>query len=290
LVKYLRHTEIDRSRWDLCIENASFETLYPYSWYLDLVSNNWEGLVKGDYEMVMPLTRTKKFGFNFLLQPILAQQLGIFSKNQPDSSEIIDFIEAIPPGFRYIDICLNKQNIDLPGKIRQYERVNHELDLKAGEAYNNNTRRNLQKAREHSFIVREINVIQYLDLKYSAEKRVPVKRDYLQNLFEGLESMKRAQAFGVFLDEELQSAAILGYSNSRVIYMNGCSGENGKENRSMFVLMDHLIDSSRSRYSIFDFEGSNLPGVARFFEGFGATRTSYPRIVKTKFPFIRPGK
>ena len=95
MVKYLRHTEIDRTRWDLCIENASFETLYPYSWYLDLVSNDWEGLVKGDYEMVMPLTRTKKFGFNFLLQPILAQQLGIFSKNQPDSSEIIDFIEAV---------------------------------------------------------------------------------------------------------------------------------------------------------------------------------------------------
>ena len=69
--------------------------------------------------------------------------------------------------------------------------------------------------------------------------------------------------------------------------MNGSSSDMGKENRAMFVLMDRLIEFSRSSYPVFDFEGSNLPGVARFFEGFGAVKTVYPRIVKTKFPFIR---
>ena len=60
----------------------------------------------------------------------------------------------------------------------------------------------------------------------------------------------------------------------------------GKENRAMFVLMDHLIRQSRQADKIFDFEGSNIPGVARFFEGFGGKRTIYRRIVRKGLPFI----
>jgi hypothetical protein len=33
-----------------------------------------------------------------------------------------------------------------------------------------------------------------------------------------------------------------------------------------------------------DFEGSMIPGIARFFEGFGATETKYLRIIKSSFP------
>jgi len=54
----------------------------------------------------------------------------------------------------------------------------------------------------------------------------------------------------------------------------------------MFVLMEKLIEQSRGDFPVFDFEGSTLPGVARFFEGFGGLKTIYPRIKKTKFPFI----
>ncbi|MFC2112037.1 hypothetical protein ACFLTA_02110 [Bacteroidota bacterium] len=287
MVRYLKHTAIDRKKWDLRIETAAMETLYPYSWYLDLVSPGWEGLVKGDYEMVMPLTRSRKFGFNFLLQPILAQQLGIFSENQPTRSEIGEFINSIPSTFRYIDICLNSQNPDLPEGVRYKEKVNHVLDLGTDADYNTNTNRNLQKGREHLFAFENITVDQYLDLKYSEENKPPVKRDYLKGLFGGLVSMKRAEVTGLFLEGDLQAAAVLGFASTRVIYMNGSSSFEGKENRAMFVMMDQLIESSRNKYPVFDFEGSNLPGVARFFEGFGAVKTLYLRIVKTKFPFFR---
>jgi hypothetical protein len=287
MIEHLRHEEIEREQWDRCIAGASFETIYPYSWYLDLVSPEWEGLVMGDYEMVMPLTPSRKFGFHFLLQPILAQQLGIFSLDAPNEFEIEDFLRAIPSRFMVTDICLNSQNLKIPERIRHFYRVNYELDLRDfATSYSTNTKRNLQKGREHPFEFREIDMAQYLDLKYASEEDIQVGRDYLDRLFGGLARRKRAEAFGLYLEDELHASAILGYAWSRVIYMNGCSSAAGKESRAMFVLMDRLIDLSRERYPLFDFEGSNLPGVARFFEGFGAFETSYPRILMTKLPFF----
>ncbi|MCK4749660.1 MAG: GNAT family N-acetyltransferase, partial [Bacteroidales bacterium] len=146
---------------------------------------------------------------------------------------------------------------------------------------------NLQKGKAHPFEFKDIPIEEYLDFKYSAVERVPVGRDYLGKLFMGLAGTKRAEAFGLFLDGDLQAVAILGYARTRAIYMNGCSTPAGKETRAMFVLMDRLIERTRGKFPVFDFEGSNLPGVARFFEGFGGRKTLYPRIVRTKFPLFR---
>ncbi len=287
MIRFIEHTDIEKDKWDGCIAGAAFETLYPYSWYLDLSSPGWGGLVKGDYEAVMPLTITRKFGFQMLLQPILAQQLGIFSADPPDETLISEFISAIPSRFRYIDINLNSLNMKLPEGIRHKERANYELSLgDSATTYNTNTMRNLQKGRAYPFDFREIRVGQYLELKYSPEENIPARKAYLRRIFGGLESIERAGIFGLYFGEELQAAAVLGYAETRVVYMNGCSNLPGKETRAMFVLIDQLIGKSRGKFPVFDFEGSDLPGVARFFDGFGAYRTIYPRIIIRKFPFL----
>jgi hypothetical protein len=290
VIKLLAHTEIDREKWDHCISQSAFETIYPYSWYLDLVSPGWDALVLDDFRAVMPLTWTKKMGFRLLLQPVLAQQLGVFTRDSPGTALLEGFLDNIPARFRYIDICLNKKNRDIPGKWDSIERHNYELDLSVPEdSYNTNTRRNLQKGQTQDFDFRSISTKEYLYLKFHGirETRPAVRWSYLENLFEGLLRLKKAEIFGLFREDELQAAAILGYAVSRTIYLNGCNSDAGKENRAMFVLMDRLISRSRGAEKIFDFEGSNIPGVARFYEGFGGKRTIYPRIVKTSFPFLR---
>jgi hypothetical protein len=290
VIKLLGHTQIDREKWDHCISHSVFETIYPYSWYLDLVSPGWDALVLDDFRAVMPLTWTKKMGFRLLLQPILAQQLGIFSRDSLDSALLEEFLENIAARFRYIDICLNHENGDIPEEWDSFERHNYELDLSGPEdSYSTNTRRNLQKGQSQYFDFRSISAGEYLTLKFHGIKdaRPAVRWRYLENLIEGLLRLKKAEIFGLFRGDDLQAAAILGYAVSRTIYLNGCNSDAGKENRAMFVLMDKLISQSRGADRIFDFEGSNIPGIARFYEGFGGKRTIYPRIVKTSFPFLR---
>lgn len=288
MIRYLEHKDIKKDNWDRCIETARSETIYPYSWFMDRVSPGWGGLVQGDYEAVMPLPEQRKYGFHISLQPLLTQQLGVFSEGTVEQETLTGFMNAIPKKFRYVNICLNAGNNSLPESIRGTGRVNYELDLTdSGKEYNKNVKRNLQKAQEHAFEVREITIDRYIDFKYSGEGQSHIPRNYMENLYGGLEQLGRTWTYGLFLKDEPVAAAVLGFAKTRVIYLNGVSSPLGKETRAMFVLMDRLITDARDRTPVFDFEGSDIPGVASFFKGFGGNKTSYPRIVIARFPLFR---
>src|SRR3990172_7490113 len=100
MITYLKHSEIDKPKWDKCIQNSSNGLIYAYSWYLDFVSPNWQALVRGDYEYVMPLTCKKKYGINYLHQPFFAQQLGVFSSAVLSDYDVDEFLSLIPEKFK----------------------------------------------------------------------------------------------------------------------------------------------------------------------------------------------
>ena len=52
-IRHLRHNEINYSLWDKCITNAKNSLVYASTWYLDVVSPDWEALVAGNYEYIM---------------------------------------------------------------------------------------------------------------------------------------------------------------------------------------------------------------------------------------------
>ena len=58
-IRHLRHNEINYSLWDKCITNAKNSLVYASTWYLDVVSPDWEALVAGNYEYIMPLPDRK---------------------------------------------------------------------------------------------------------------------------------------------------------------------------------------------------------------------------------------
>ena len=97
LIEYKKHSEIDRQRWDACIEGSVNRLPYALSWWLDTVCPDWDALVEDDYRAVMPLTRDRKFGFDYLYQPYFTQQLGVFSSLRPVMPEwSSQFLDAIP--------------------------------------------------------------------------------------------------------------------------------------------------------------------------------------------------
>src|ERR1017187_1866717 len=110
MIKLLSHSEINRTNWDARIASSLNSTVYPYSWYLDLVSPGWEALVEGNYESVMPLTANKKYGITYLYQPFFTQQLGVFSARKLSPAKVNDFLSQVPGKFKFIEINLNVGN------------------------------------------------------------------------------------------------------------------------------------------------------------------------------------
>jgi len=54
--------------------------------------------------------------------------------------------------------------------------------------------------------------------------------------------------------------------------------------RSMFLMFNELISEYAGTDKVLDFEGSEIPGVARFFKGFGAVKQHYYHLHINKLP------
>jgi hypothetical protein len=291
MIRYFAHTEIDREKWDRCIENSCFETIYPCSWYLDLVSPGWEGLVMDDYKAVFPITWKKKYGINYVVQPVLAQQLGVFSTIKLSGAAVQSFLNLIPEKFKHIDICLNSSN-EIQGKeFKIYKRINYELNTEKDTddpepGYSTNTKRNIKRAVQNQLAIKSADVEAYIQLRRESDKAgfKPEHYTWLEKLFSGIIKQGRGEITGAFDNDKLCAAVFWAFSKTRVIYLNASSNETGKDKRAMFLLVDHCIRKNAGKKAVMDFEGSMIPGIARFFKGFGAEEMNYYRIIKSSFP------
>ena len=159
MIRYLRHKEIDREKWDRCIEQSVNGIVYARSWYLDIVSPGWEALEENDYQSVFPLTGASKMGIRYLRQPFFTQQLGLFSTGPLSMDSVTAFLRAIPAKFRFAEIHLNSFNTLDKGLFRGGFRKNHELELvlpysSLAAKYSQNTSRNIRKAVEAGVTVK----------------------------------------------------------------------------------------------------------------------------------------
>jgi len=294
MIKYLRYAHIDKVKWDKCIDDSFNGVIYAYSWYLDVVCEEWEALVEGDYERVFPINFRKKAGVSIIFQPFFTQQLGLFSRTEL-SPEIIDsFLEAIPSKYKVIDLNLNIHNkANHPG-FEYTPQVNHELDLIADytdlrKNYSSNTKRNLVKAESQGLsVVKGIKpdiVIELFranrgkDIKVLQESNYQkLKRLIYTCIYKGI-----GNVYGVYTDENVLCAgAVFLLSKKKAVFIfSGLSAE-GRDKRAMFYMIDHFIRENANKHLTLDFDGSNDESLARFYKGFGSTRIDIPRISKNK--------
>jgi hypothetical protein len=295
-IQLLKREEIDDKRWNGCVHFAISAMPYAYTWYLDNVCEEWEGLVLGSYRAVMPLVFEKKWGFSYLYQPFFTQQLGIFS-DMPVSQNLVDaFFEKIPSKYKYIDIQLNESNLP-PGHFEVEERPNYLLELKESyenirKGYSGNLLKNLVKAEKNDLkyynnLKPETFVDFYVEttgkkIKGFKEKH---KHSMLRIIYQAL-YYNMGGVIGVYKDKELIAANFLLFHPQRTINLLPAANDEGKKCGAMAFLMDTVIKIGAGQRKFLDFEGSSIDGVARFYESFGAKKTSYLRVKRNNLPPI----
>lgn len=296
MIKYLKYDQIDKQKWDNCIDNAFNGSIYAYSWYLDIVCEEWDALVEGDYESVFPIPFKKKMGIYIIYQPFFTQQLGVFSRSKLTPDIVNEFLEAIPARFKLIDLNLNIHNqIDLSGFSHQLM-VNHELDLisdyqQLKANYSTNTRRNLTKSEKSDlFIVKEVKPDDIIELfRENRGKGIKVLKEFnylrLRRLIYTCIYRDAGKVFAAYTSEnELCAGAIFIESHKKAVFIFSGQSEEGRERRAMFLLIDHFINLHANKHLTLDFDGSNDEALSRFYKGFGSTRIDYLRISRNTLP------
>ncbi|MCB8998955.1 MAG: hypothetical protein H6540_02650 [Bacteroidales bacterium] len=291
MIRYLENREVDRIKWDVCMENSTQPLIYGISWYLDLVAPGWCALVNEDYSAVMPLPVKSRYGIQYCIQPIYAQQLGIFSNTELNSATIHEFLEAIPRKFKIIKLNLNSQNFlanSLPGEKKN---TNYILSLEniyemILDGYSANTRRNIQKASGLNISFDgSIDDLIRLKTENTALGRKRVPSGLISAFIKGV--MDKAAGFicSASWEGEICASVFFIHYKKRIYYLIPVSNSTGKERKAMFAIIDIVIQKFSGSQMILDFEGSNIQGLARFFEGFGAEKTFYPGITINRLPF-----
>lgn len=285
MIRHLLNHEIDRTLWDGCISNALNHRVYGYSWYLDLVCDDWNALVLDDYQAVFPLPFRRKLGLRYVYTPFFVQQLGLFCTLHEQFHLVDGFLDFIRKKYILADIYLPEQAF--PARYTVAARNNYELPL--GEAYpalsgrySDNLKRNLRNAQKH-----DLRILPHADpgaivsmfrqgkgAGISHWQEVHYQR--FRRLFHDLEHRGHARTWGAYTaDNQLIAGVIFFFDKKHAILIFSGVSEEGKEKSGSPMIIDTLIREMAGSSMVLDFEGSMDPGLARFYASFGATVKHY---------------
>ncbi|MEE2700141.1 MAG: hypothetical protein VYD71_02110 [Bacteroidota bacterium] len=277
MIKFFANNEIDKQRWDSCLEQSEDAKVYAYSWYLDVVSPNWAALIEDDYKSIFPIPIKKKFGISYIAQPLFTQQLGLFSIDKVLAVQL--FLEAIPKKFWLRSLQIHSELKNIQTKDNFELDVSTDID-KIRKKYSQNVKRNLKKAAEQQFTIKECDnksLIQLFKEDKGKEVMGMNNKAYsiLSNLLDKLKEKKKGNCYGLFKDTKLISGAFFANCFGRSIYLFSASNAYAKEVGANHSLIDSYIQHYKKESVILDFEGSMIPSLARFYASFGAVKKSY---------------
>lgn len=282
-IQYLTYQNINKQKWDNCIQNSVNHLIYSESWYLDIVCpDKWNALVLGDYEVVMPLPLKSKLGLTYVQQPIWTQQLGVFSTTEITPKLINTFLQALPKKLAMVSLNLNEHNFIEAYKLAPKTNLIADLNKTYEELktnFSSNTKRNCNKAAKSNLTtdLSSKDVAGFINF-FKTNIQNPIS-DYhyntLQKLVEYAVDNNKGFIALVKLDDEIIAASFILKSENRLIYRTGTSNPKGKEVNAMFLLVNEIIEQNANTNYKLDFEGSELEGVARFYKGFGALNFPY---------------
>lgn len=292
-IRYLRRNQMDADKWDDCVRKAANGLIYGYSFYLDALSNNWDGLVLGDYEAVMPLPYRKKFGLYYIYQPLLVAQLGVFGKID-DEDTVVDFLQSIPPHFRLVDLPLNGL-YHLPPAFQPRQRMNFVLPLNTSydtlsANYRSQLKRNLKKAAgKNCTVSKNIDLTSILHLAKRFTPGLKTETALLArfaHLFALLQAQGKAINYGVYEGGKLLASAVFFFSHHRAYYILVGNDPEGRHAGASHLLIDRFIRDHAETGIRLDFEGSDEPTLAFFYSSFGATAAPYTQVRINRLPWF----
>jgi len=297
-INYLTYQQINKAKWDNCIDRADNGLIYGYSFYLDSMAKHWDALVLDDYEAVMPLTWNKKYGIHYLYQPPFTACLGVFGK-ELTAETVNEFLKSIPPTFKYWDIYFNPGNVFRLKDFDLYKRRNYVTKLNNSydnlyAAYRENIQRNIKKSELYQLHINKnivlSDVIQLAKEQANSFSAI-ADEDYnrFEALFQILHSKQKAVTYGMYTKAgQLIASAVFFFSHKRAYYIMVGNHPDGKTLGASHALINAFIKDHAGTDLLLDFEGSDISSLAFFYSSFGAVEEQYSAIKLNRLPkFIK---
>jgi len=297
-LKYIPHNEIDKMKWDACIKSSFNGLIWGFSWYLDIACSNWDAIIEGDYQKVMPLPFINKYNQLHVVVPPFVKQLGVFSIGKLNATIIDAFIQTIPEKFRHISLPLNDMNKTSVTNYKITPIKNYQLDLiQPYESLLDNisveTQKKVMSALDKNLTVkRNISTEEFVSFYKTSSYRSSAKLTkgnevVLTPLINTLTRFNLAEVHGAYNEEdELCGVAFF------LIYLNRLSltliatSQKGEELHADYMLVNEFIRSNANKNVTLDFPQNAKDKWLDFITGFGATQTITSLLHRNNLPFF----
>jgi hypothetical protein len=289
-------------------ETAATSTLFQQDWWLDAVcgAQNWDALIyetNGNIIGAWAYPLKKKYYLKLITMPMLTPGTGplitCFEGQKPASQlsheqQVLDELISQLSPFDLFDLYflpLYKNHLSFFWKgFDQSTRYTYILkDLsdtdKIFEAFNSSIRTQIRKAEK------EINVTESDDIKLfykinaltfkRQNKQVPYSLVYVKQIDEACKKNKcRKILLAKDKEGNIHAALYLVWDKQSAYYLMGGADEAYKSSGAYSLLLWNAIKTSAGLTGQFNFCGSMLPNVERFFRSFGGEQTPYFHIKK----------
>jgi hypothetical protein len=296
-VRILKRSQIDDAKWNQAIRQAVNSLPYAYTWYLDSLCSRWVALVVNEYDFVMPVPVGRKWGMRYVYQPLFCQQLGVFYKRRSDT--IIDLmLDFATKKFIFVNLNGNYHNLH-PSLVRKGLVLKKNLVLSLDgslreiqNGYTDNTNRNIKKGQKAGlvFAEEETNAFEaftdfyiahtaHKDAKFKEKNIASLKRLVQQFIIHECGRMYTARTPG----GDMCAGVIVVENNKRIIHLLPAADDYARQNGGMHFLVNEVLGKYAASGMIYDFEGSSVDSIARFYEGFGAENEPFFVLGKSFF-------
>ena len=299
---------VDKYR-TLCTQEPSIP-LFSQAWWLDATAGEgvWDvALVEkgGTIVAAMPYVTRQRYGFTLLGQPALTQTLGPWlreteGKSSTRLAQHKDWLQALiaqlPPFAHFIQNWHWKMGNWLPfywagfQQTTRYTYILQELsdEQELWQGLQENIRREIKKAgnRLQLRVRDDLTVDDFLVLNRMTFARQNMALPYTEAFVHQLDQACAArQARKIFIAEDAQGRRHAGvyivWDGNSAYYLMGGGDPELRNSGATSLCMWEAIKFAATVTQRFDFEGSMIEPVEKFFRAFGAQQTPYFTVSKT---------
>lgn len=305
----------NKEKYRLLCKNEPSIPIFSKDWWLDSVAGDaWDVVLveKGDQILAsMPYTMRQRYGLNVISQPALTQTLGPwlrpstakYARRLSQEKDLLQkLFEQLPKFAHYQQNWHCTRTNWLPLYWLGYEqttRYTYRLeDLSSEEQIwgelQENIRREIRKAsnKEGVKVRTDLDIEAFLTLNEKVFARqnmaLPYTRDFVRRLDK---AAAQNQARKIFIAEDEQgrhhAGVYLIWDDNTAYYLMGGGDPDLRNSGATSLCMWEAIQFAATVTKSFDFEGSMLEPVERFFRAFGAVQTPYFSISKTNSKLIK---
>ena len=297
----------------LCKKDTNIP-IFIKDWWLDSVcgEDNWDIIIiekGGQIFATMPIFTIKKKGFSYISHPKLTQTMGIYfnyPKNQKYykklsfEKEMIEKIIKELPKYDYFYQAFNfKYTNLLPFYWNgftmniNYTYIIENIELEELEKrFETDIRRRRKKAKELGVIIYESEDInKFYELNNKTFKRqnrkIPYEFEFINNLYQNCKKNSAVKMFFAEYNKSVIAVNFLIFDKKVVYYLMGGIDPEKKDLGAMDLIQYESIKFAIETNRVFDFEGSMVESIEKYFRSFGAIQKPYFSVYKTNSKILK---